>query len=118
MKAMVATVILAVAAAVLPPNGPAQAGGQAVALNAATPQELAASSKPLVPVGNVAAATVLTGRDTYSDIGAGERSQPAQSPRWSPLSFADGPAPSLAWLFALAFLGLVVLRRTRSSNPY
>lgn len=42
--------------------------------------------------------------------------QGGNTPSWLtlPASIIAGPDPSVAWPFALGFLGLVVLRRTRS----
>lgn len=115
MKAMVATVILAAAAAVIPPNGAAQAGSQAVSLTPAAAQERAAA-RPAVT--HVAAAPVLKAPETYSDIGAGALSTRTASTQGGTFSLFNGPAPSVAWIFALAFLGLVIVRRTRSSTAF
>lgn len=113
MKAMVATVILAAAAAVIPPNGSAQAGNQAVSLTPVASQERAAA-RPAVS--QVAAAPVLKAPESYSDIDAGALSARSRSTPGEAFSLFNGPAPSIAWIFALAFLGLVVVRRTRSSS--
>ena len=118
MKAMVATVILAAAAAVIPPNGSAQAGSQAVSLTPAVAQERAAASRVRPSVSHVAAAPVLKAPETYSDISAGALSTHAPSTQGAALSLFNGPAPSVAWIFALAFLGLVIFRRTRSSAAF
>jgi MYXO-CTERM domain-containing protein len=68
----------------------------------------AAQAADMVPVSGAEAAPV-TGTPLYGGdmaIGRGEGKMPA------------GPTPSIAWLLALGFLGLVVLRRTRASSPY
>lgn len=118
MKAMVATVILAAAAAVMPPNGSAQAGSQAVSLKAAAAHERGAAPGARPAVSHVAAAPVLEAPESYSDIGTGELGTRTASTQAGPLSLLNGPAPSVAWIFALGFLGLVIFRRTRSSTAF
>jgi hypothetical protein len=82
----------------------AQGPHTSLALNAGKPAGSVAAE--MVPVPGAVAAPV-SDRAMYSgDVatGKGDHALPA------------GPAPSIAWILALGFLGLVVLRRTRSSN--
>ena len=65
----------------------------------------------LVPVSGAVAAPVAGTAGLYGGDMATEKPTGA-------LSLPSGPAPSFAWLMALGFLGLVILRRTRSSNGF
>lgn len=71
--------------------------------------EAASAAANMVPVSGAVAAPVggaIYGGDMAAPKSGGTLSLPA------------GPAPSLAWIFALAFLGLIILRRTRSSTAF
>ena len=101
MKKLVAVTMFCAGLAV-----PAVAQGPhpSVALNAAKPS-VAAQAADMVPVSGAVAAPVNTpiyGGDMATGTGGNHL-------------LPSGPAPSFAWVLALGFLGLVVMRRTRSS---
>ena len=78
------------------------------AVQAPAPAEAAAAAN-MVPVPGAVAAPVegaIYGGDMAAPKSGGALALPA------------GPAPSLAWIFALGFLGLIILRRTRSSTAF
>ena len=83
----------------------AQGPNAGLAVRAPAPSEAAAAAN-MVPVSGAVAAPV--GESIYG----GDMAAPKQGA----LGLPAGPAPSLAWIFALGFLGLVILRRTRSSS--
>ena len=72
--------------------------------------EAATAAADMVPVSGAVAAPVAGG-----PIYGGDMATPKQG---GALSLPAGPAPSLAWIFALGFLGLIILRRTRSSTAF
>jgi hypothetical protein len=101
MKKLAAAAIIASVAALAAPFAGAQS--QPAAISAAAPT----GSSPLVPVKLSAnpdsAARSLEFNGSTRDL--------------SPISSTLGaPEPGVAWLLALGFLGLVVMRRTRSSS--
>jgi len=70
--------------------------------------EAATAAANMVPVSGAVAAPV--GGTIYGgDMAA---------PKGGTLALPAGPAPSLAWIFALGFLALIILRRTRSSTSF
>jgi hypothetical protein len=91
---------------------PAVAQGPIAAMAPRAPAspEAAAAAANMVPVSGAEAAPV-GGEPIYG----GDMAAPGAGGK---LGLPAGPAPSLAWLFALAFLGLIILRRTRSSTAF
>jgi len=83
----------------------AQGPNAGLAVQAPAPSEAAAAAN-MVPVSGAVAAPV--GGAIYG----GDMAAPNQGA----LVLPAGPAPSLAWIFALGFLALIILRRTRSST--
>ena len=86
----------------------AQGPNAAFAPKAPASSEAATAAANMVPVPGAVAAPV-GGEAIYG----GDMAAPRQG---GTLSLPAGPAPSLAWIFALGFLGLIILRRTRSST--
>ena len=90
----------------------AQGPNASIAVRAPASSELGANAAAnMVPVPGAEAAPVggsngIYGGDMATPKQGGTRALPA------------GPAPSLAWIFALGFLGLIILRRTRSSTAF
>jgi len=84
----------------------AQGPNAGLAVQAPAPSEAAAAAN-MVPVSGAVAAPV--GGTIYG----GDMAAPKQG---GALALPAGPAPSLAWIFALGFLALIILRRTRSSS--
>ena len=81
-----------------------------LALNAGSlSQSSANTAANMVPVSGAVAAPV--GGSLYGGDLATGKPDPG-------ISLPAGPAPSIAWILALGFLGLVILRRTRSSNGF
>src|SRR3954463_8441140 len=88
----------------------AQGPHTSVALNAGASQGSAAAAE-MVPV-SAASAEPVGSKPLYGgDLATGKADHAA-------LGLPAGPAPALAWIFALGFLGLVVMRRTRASNAF
>ena len=107
MKKIVAATLFCATIAV-----PAVAQGphSTLALNGVSPADANASAN-MVPVSGAVAAPVAGQAGFYGGDMATRK--PAAG-----LAAPAGPAPSFAWLLALGFLGLVILRRTRSSNGF
>ena len=105
-KIIAATLFCATIAAPAVAQGP----HSTLALNGVSPSGASAAAN-LVPVSGAVAAPVA-GAALYGGDMAAEK------PAASTLGLPSGPAPSFAWLMALGFLGLVILRRTRSSNGF
>ena len=73
-------------------------------------EQMGAQTADLVPVPGAVAAPVGGAALYGGDMVTGKGSEAALLP--------SGPAPSIAWMLAVGFLGLVVLRRTRASNAF
>ena len=108
MRKFLATAVLAASAAMFAPSATPQVANNAMALNAAAPQELQAvalqaGSAMAVPVAATSAGLLreVEGREAAS---------------WLPR--IHGPEPAFAWIFALGFLGLVVTRRIRAARDF
>ena len=84
-------------------QGPHMSGGPKPAA-----QGMSAQAANLVPVAGAVAAPVAATALYGGDL-AGPREDRA---------LPSGPSPSIAWVLALGFLGLVVMRRTRSSASF
>ena len=106
MKKLLASVILGTAVMFAPAT--AQVSVQHAALSTAAPQRIAAAGSPLIKT--AAGAPVLT-TGVYSDFRA------ASTAAWG-ASDEEGSrsGSSIAWIGALGFLGLVVMRRLDSPN--
>ena len=82
-----------------------------LAQNGASSTQLSTAAANMVPVSGAVAAPV-SGAGLYGgDLANGK-------PAGQVLPLRAGPAPSIAWVLALGFLALVILRRTRSSNGF
>ena len=108
MKKLVAATLfcatLAVPAVAQGPHTTRAAQGGAV-----TPGTVAAE---MMPVPGAVAAPVAGTSGLYGGDMAGGK------PGTAGAALPAGPAPSIAWILALGFLGLVVLRRTRASTAF
>src|SRR4051812_6221427 len=110
MKNIVAAMLFCATIAI-----PAVAQGPHAALaphGAGAAQSTADAAANMVPVPGAVAAPVGGTSGLYGGDLAGGKAE------GSGLPLPSGPAPSIAWVLALGFLGLVVLRRTRSSNGF
>jgi hypothetical protein len=90
----------------------AQGPHPVLAMNGAPSPSMGAHAANMVPVSGAVAAPVAGTSGLYGGDMA------TRTPSGPGLGLPSGPAPSIAWILALGFLGLVVLRRTRSSNGF
>jgi hypothetical protein len=107
MRKFVAIAVLTASATVFAPEATPQTA-QPMALAASVPTELQSVA---LQAGSPMSAPVRA-----SSVGLLSDVQRADSASW--LSPSQGPEPAFAWVFALGFLGLVVMRRIRASQPF
>ncbi|HET7728859.1 MAG TPA: hypothetical protein VFK48_02390 [Usitatibacter sp.] len=106
MKKVVASVILGTAAMFAPATAQVPVNGTGLA--GAGPQGMAAVGTPLI---KAAAAAPIVTAGIYNDMRSGGTAAWGASD-----SESSSPGSSIAWLGALGFLGLVVMRRLSSPN--
>lgn len=99
MRNIFSTAVIVAVLALLVPNN----GAQAVNAGAALPAQPAGYAQPAT--------------DGLQPVAAAQRFDRVDLPGPSLSSTAHGPDPAIAWMLALGFLGLVVLRRTGAPPP-
>ena len=87
-------------------------------------REGAASAAAILPVSQAATAPAAAHPAVYTGAAAPVLSSAVDTPLagatvpdWLAIP-AAGPAPDFAWVLALGFLGLIVIRRTRAARAY